>query len=161
MVRPVSIQHADLCYSWISVFFSCIILLYIWKSLNVIARFKVSYNAFNSSSEAFAKPSKLLISSGTSNSVTRVFGFFFCLTAVYRVDTEMTDSVLLCQSQRCGDHIGGCCADHRLLIFFLKLYTALESALWSNCPGRCSTENQISRILWKFFLLRLHLQGWL
>ena len=29
VVRPVSIQHADLCYSWISVFFSCIILLYI------------------------------------------------------------------------------------------------------------------------------------
>ena len=45
------------------------------KSLKVIANPRESYNSFKGSSAISLKPSKIITSAGSSNSVTKVSGF--------------------------------------------------------------------------------------
>ena len=108
-----------------------------------MARFNESYNSFNCASAISMKPSKIRTSFGSSNCVTSVSGLSMPVSlestgliqwaftasnssSVISPSITYVVAVRITGSSSSRMHCTHCTA---------------ESALWSNCPGKYSTEN--------------------
>ena len=111
------------------------------KSLNVIASPKESYNSLSGASSISLKPSNIITSAGSSNSVTSVSGFSKPVslesTGLIQYDLTCSNcSSLICPSKT---YVVALLITGFSSSFKNLTHCSAESALWSNCPGKYST----------------------
>ena len=126
MVRPVRIQHTDLCHRGISVLLALKVVLDVLEVLECHGKSQGIIELPELLLFQVLKPVKDL-------DICRLVKFCHKglrlvhtgLPGIHRVDAVMFDCLKLLIRQFSPDHIGGCGADNRLLIFLYKLYTLL------------------------------------
>ena len=127
VIGPVSIQHTDFRHRRVSVFFRLVVILDMQKIFKSHRKSERTIQFFQICLCHICKSVKNLY-------VRRLFKYRdqglrllqSCLSGIYRIDTVVFHSLKLFLCQRSLDHIGCCCTDHRILIFFDKPDTLLR-----------------------------------
>ena len=123
VIGPVGVQNTDLRHGGIPVLFFPVIRLNMKKVLKGHGQVQAVIKGFERALLHGGKARKCLYILRNRKFHRQGLRLFLsCLPAVHGIDAEALDGRFLLRCQRCGDHVGGSRADHRLLLCPQKLH---------------------------------------
>ena len=124
MVRPVSIQHTDLCHGRISLLFVFKIILDMFEIFECHSQIQGSIQLFQCCLFHIDKSVEDFYICRFFKLCYQCFRFYHSgLTGIYRVDAVILDCFKFFVGNSSLDYISGCRFDDRLLVLFQELYT--------------------------------------